>query len=531
MASEVIATGGSAEEFVRNLVECGLTGLADLRSEAGVLATSVSSGSALADRLVAAGKLTAYQASAILERRFGDLVMGNYEILTRLGAGGMGTVYKARHRRMKRIVALKVLSCEGDREEAFAQRFQREVETIARLTHSNIVMAFDADESDRGPFLVMEFIDGRDLASEVFQGGPLSVSDAVDCLLQAARGLEYAHAQGIVHRDIKPGNILRDTSGVIKVADLGLARLSDASGKSRSNTSLTQAGGIVGTLDYMPPEQALDSSAIDHRVDIYALGCTLHFLLLARPPYQAVSIMALLLKHREAPIPSLRDERPDVAPELDAIFRRMVAKAPGDRFSSTTAVVAALEGLKRSVQLNNTRPGTPTLRNTGPEMITSATVEYGAGQVSGSHDTSRVTLPAVANPPAPSGMDPVAGRVVVLAEPSRTQAGIIRRYLQQLGVGEVHATGSGREAVELAKRAGADALICSMHLSDMTGLQLAHTLLADPECTRVGFVLATSETETEEGLSLPQSPRAVLMPKPFDVQRLAASIAAVIQKE
>src|SRR5262249_12899390 len=154
-----------------------------------------------------AGHLTGYQADAVLDRRFDLLRIGNYTVLDRIGAGGMGTVFKAQHRRMKRIVALKILTRDAAEQGSFAQRFQREVETIAQLSHPNIVMAFDADECEAGHFLVMEFVNGRDLASEVKNGGPLSIADAIRCTIQAARGLEYAHAQGIIHRDIKPANL------------------------------------------------------------------------------------------------------------------------------------------------------------------------------------------------------------------------------------------------------------------------------------------------------------------------------------
>src|SRR5262249_42250832 len=152
-----------------------------------------------------------------------------------------------------------------------------EVETIARLSHPNIVMAFDADEAEAGHFLVMEFVNGQDLNREVLKNGPMQLALAIDCVVQAARGLEDAHSQNIVHRDIKPANLLRDRSGVVKVADLGLARLSAASGQG-GNSGLTQSGGLVGTLDYMPPEQALDATSTDHRADIYSLGGTLFFL-------------------------------------------------------------------------------------------------------------------------------------------------------------------------------------------------------------------------------------------------------------
>jgi serine/threonine-protein kinase len=485
----------SGAQFVQSLAESGLLDAADVLPDPGP------DGTVIAKSLVAAGKLTGYQADAVLGRRLGDLRIGNYEILDRLGAGGMGTVFKARHRRMKRVVALKVVSREVAQSGRFAERFQREVETIARLSHPNIVMAFDADEGEAGPFLVMEFVNGRDLASEVAQAGPLPVADAVDRILQAARGLEYAHAQGIIHRDIKPGNILRDAGGVVKVADLGLARLNAPDG-TPGNTSLTQAGTVVGTAEYMSPEQAIDSGQVDHRADVYSLGCTLYFLLAGRAPYQASSIMAMFLKHREAPIPNVRDARPDVPPELEAVARRMVAKAPDDRYQTMTDVVRALEQLQSRA---------------GP-----------AGAPVG----------AAAQPAAPA--DPLArtvavepaggtgGLTAVLVEPSRTQAGIICRYLQQLGMGAVHLAGSGREALEVAKRERAAVVVSSMHLGDMTGAQLAWYLLADRGCEGMGFVLATSATDSLEPGAIPDSPRVVVVPKPFDLPRLGQAIGSVV---
>src|SRR5262249_31434855 len=161
------------------------------------------------------------QAEVIGQRNFAELVIGNYEVLDRLGAGGMGTVFKARHRRMKRIVALKVLARTASQSATFLPRFQREVEGVARLSHPNILLAFDADEADVGHFLVMEFVNGRDLDTLVRDHGPPSVREAVSSVLQAARAMEYAHGQGVIHRDIKPANLLRDADGVIKVADLG----------------------------------------------------------------------------------------------------------------------------------------------------------------------------------------------------------------------------------------------------------------------------------------------------------------------
>jgi serine/threonine-protein kinase len=506
----------SRAQFAKNLAESGLLDAAILLPDSTPSLTP--DGAAAARELVNTGHLTPYQADAVLGGRFADLRMGNYEILDRLGAGGMGTVFKARHRRMKRIVALKLLSREVAASEKFLNRFQREIETIARLNHPNVVMAFDADEGEAGPFLVMEFVNGRDLATEVTTNGPLAVTDAVDRILQAARGLEYAHAQGIIHRDIKPGNILRDVTGVVKVADLGLARFRDPGTGSGCGTSLTQAGVVFGTVDYMSPEQAVDSGTVDQRADVYSLGCTLYFLLVGHPPYSGGSLMSIMLKHRDSQIPELRATRPEVPTQLEAIFRRMVAKQPEDRYPSMAGVIKDLEGAPtwgRSV--------IPTPRVSYDRTVELGALKPGAGLAD---DFAVGAGGAAAASVVPDSR--VAGLTAVIAEPSRTQVGIIRSYLQKLGFAAVHTSASGREAIEVIRRVGANVLISSLHLSDMTGAQLAAALLADPECAQVGFVLATSSADEEAASALPQSPRTVVMIKPFDLERLARSIASVV---
>jgi serine/threonine-protein kinase len=530
------------EEFVRNLSDSGLLSKDDLRQALNALADQgAPDGGALAHRLVGAGRLTAYQAVAVLERRFQDLRIGNYEVLDLLGKGGMGTVYKARHRRMKRVVALKVLAREAAGDGSFLQRFQREVETIAQLSHPNIVMAFDADEYDGGPFLVMEFVDGRDLATEVEQGGPLSVADAVDCAVQAARGLAYAHGRGLVHRDVKPANLLRDVSGVIKAADLGLARLNSPGPRGKS--SLTQAGGIVGTLDFMAPEQAVDSTAIDRRADVYSLGCTLYFLLTGRPPYQAPSLMGLLLMHRDAPLPSLSAARPDVPAALDAIWRRMAAKKPDDRFPDMAEAAQALEALQSAGPLPTAPPVgaaqppassqettvAPAPRTAEPPTAvrgspTGAPLDLGATVAAKSLEqlTQRAEAPG-----PPSDAPRVADLTVVLAEQSRVQAGIVRSYLQKLGVAAVHSAASGRQAAELTRQHRAQVLLSTMHLSDMTGVELGLALRADPACAGLGVILATTETDADRCGALRGAPRTVLLPKPFDQHQLAQALAQV----
>jgi phosphate ABC transporter phosphate-binding protein len=333
----------SREQFLQNLTDSGLYTADDLHQVlASIAETGESDGEALARRLVHSEQLTPYQADALLKGRRTDLRIGAYDVLDLLGRGAMGTVYKARHRTMKRVAAVKVLTPDVARGGSFAQRFQREVETLAQLSHPNVVMAYDAGQSSAGPFLAMEFVQGRDLASEVKASGYLSVADASDCILQAARGLGYAHSRGLVHRDVKPANLIRDTHGVVKLADLGLARMEALHAGDR-DSDLTQSGSFVGTVDFMSPEQAIDSSAVDHQADIYSLGCTLYFLLTGRPMYSGKTLMAILLKHGECPPPSLREARADVPEVLNAIYLRMVAKKPDDRHATMAEVIKDLE--------------------------------------------------------------------------------------------------------------------------------------------------------------------------------------------
>ena len=295
-----------------------------------------------ASALVKAGELTPYQARAIYQAKGKKLILGNYVILDKIGVGGMGRIYRAKHQRMDRIVALKVLPPEATDKEDAVQRFHQEVKAAARLLHPNIVMAFDADVANGLHFMVMEYVNGTDLSSLVKQQGRLSVQKSVDYILQTAHGLQYAHLQNVIHRDIKPGNLILDQFETVRVLDMGLARLNDAI-HSNSSISVTKPNIIMGTIDYMSPEQALNSKGVDERGDIYSLGMTLYFLLTGKPAFGGESAVERLLAHRDAPIPSLSAQRSDVNPKLDSIFQKMVAKSPEERHQSMEEVIRELE--------------------------------------------------------------------------------------------------------------------------------------------------------------------------------------------
>jgi len=271
-------------------------------------------------------------------------VLGEYELLEKVGAGVMSDVFKAVHRRMGRIAAVKVLSPAAVSSPEMVKRFRREVKTAALLAHPNIVSALDAAEANGCLFLVMEFVPGQDLAAILARQGPLNVAAALDYVLQAARGLEYAHARGVVHRNIKPGNLLVGLNGVVKVLDMGLARLEEPG--TPNAEPLTREGQMMGTVDYMAPEQAQNARQADGRADIYSLGCTLFRLLTGEVPFSGKNMVMKMLAHREHPVPSLVAARGDVPLALDVVFQRMLAKDARQRYQTMTEVIDALEACR-----------------------------------------------------------------------------------------------------------------------------------------------------------------------------------------
>ncbi len=267
-------------------------------------------------------------------------ILGQYELLRKIGSGGMGSVYKARHQHLRNIVAIKVLPPEKMAKPDAISRFENEIQAIGCLEHPNIVRATDAQEIDGLHFLVMEFVKGPDLQSLVKHHGPLDANTACELIRQAAAGLEVIFEKNLIHRDIKPSNLAITREGVLKILDLGLAKL-----KTDADNS-TQTGAVFGTLDYMSPEQTKDSKTVDIRTDIYSLGCTLYHLLTGSAPFEHhTSALVKLHAIWEEGFPELPADREDITEELRTVLRKMTARNPEDRFQTPVEVVVAMEAL------------------------------------------------------------------------------------------------------------------------------------------------------------------------------------------
>ncbi len=352
--------------------------------------------------------------------------LGDYRIVGRLGSGGMGAVYRAIHERMGREVAVKLLRPEIQKNPMLLQRFDREVRAAAKLSHPNIVAALDAREHEGLHFLVTELVEGRDLDQTVRLSGALPIVDAVECVLQAARGLSYAHSQGVIHRDIKPANLLRAKDGTVKILDMGLARLNNTD--PSTDVNLTGTGVMMGTAAYMPPEQARDTRKADARSDLYSLGCTLFYLLTGRTAFTGTTQMDMILSHVNQPIPSLRQINVQIPLAVDRIFQRLVAKNPDDRFQSADQLIPVLQSA-----LDDCRR--PSDHQTLVEQLQSMKLDSRSTSTAGSMENSAT---AVSSSDFKFATSEAATRATALPErKSKTESGRGKRNLLMAGGGGV----------------------------------------------------------------------------------------------
>jgi serine/threonine protein kinase len=284
--------------------------------------------------MIDAGLLTEWQAEKLLAGKHKGFMLGKYKLLRHLGKGGMSQVYLAEHTLMKRKVAIKVLPQNRVEDSTYLERFRTEARAAAKLDDPNIVRAYDIDNDGKTHYIVMEFVDGQDLHVLVRDKGPLAYEKAADYIAQVARGLAHAHEMGLVHRDIKPANCLVDKHETVKLLDMGLARLVD----DEASLTLENNENVLGTADYLAPEQALNSHKADARADIYSLGCTLYYLITGHPPFPEGTISERLLKHQVEQAPSIFKDRPDAPSMLVNICNRMMAKRADERYQTAAEV-------------------------------------------------------------------------------------------------------------------------------------------------------------------------------------------------
>lgn len=367
------------------------------------------------------------------EARIGTTLNAKWTLERLLGVGGMGAVYKAEHEILRKTVAVKVLTDHKD--QLTRERFHREARAAAALDHPNIVRTHDVGRDGDAHYLVMEYVDGQTLDQVVAAGGPLGVTAAADVIAQAAAGLQHAHERGFLHRDIKPGNLIRTPDGTVKLLDMGLARSMD---KTDELTAHLDKGAIVGTADYISPEQVMNDPKIDIRSDIYSLGATFYALLAGRPLFAGSTVSKLAQHQMKAP--TLSDLGAHVPPELRAIVARMIAKKPADRFQTPADVVAALDPWRSGAPPVTPRP-TRSARPKWPLWTAVGVTAVAIGVVL-AFAFAKGTNPPVAGKPAPAPAPPVAPPVlppVPTADPEplfRLDTALLKPFRQTKGVGD-----------------------------------------------------------------------------------------------
>jgi serine/threonine protein kinase len=334
----------SVESFLDYVERSGLVEADALSKQLALLrernAGNVPDAETVASQLIDAGLLTTWHVEKLMDRKHKGYFLGKYKLLRHIGSGGMSSVYLAEHTLMHRYRAIKVLPKTKVNDSSYLDRFHREAQATAALDHPNIVRAYDLDNDGDTHYIVMEYVEGRDLNAIVKQEGPLPLELACNYIAQSAEGLSHAHEASLIHRDVKPANLLVDPKGVVKILDLGLALFSDS---EEASLTVAHNENVLGTADYLAPEQAVNSHRVDHRADIYGLGCTLYFLLTGHPPFNDGTLAQRIAKHQTQMPEDIRKDRPECPRDLADICVKMMQKRPEKRYPTMTDVAAALE--------------------------------------------------------------------------------------------------------------------------------------------------------------------------------------------
>lgn len=448
---------------------------------------------ALLEFLVAEGLLTRYQASRLSSGKTFGLVLGNYRVLDRLGAGAMGVVYKAEHLRMRRVVAIKVLALPRDEDCHLLARFYSEMRAVAKLRHPHIVGAIDAGETQGNAddpvlhYFVMDYVQGQDLEAHVKQFGPLPPARACQIIYQAAAALDEAHKHNLVHRDIKPSNILLTADDQAQLLDFGLAMY--------FRNRMTEPGTLLGTIDYMAPEQARDASSVDVRADIYSLGATFFWCLTGQTPFPAKGSMAqdLIARLTQTP-PSVRSLRPDVAPELDDMVMQMMALDPEGRYATPQAVMRALLRFIRQDSL----------------------VSYSRS-----------------NPPArPAERSSTGGaasqRPWVLVVDDEEHIRLICRSFLHGDTMECDVAAGGTAALAMLAKQPYDLMLLDVNMPGMSGLELVRRVRENAPSANLKIIMFSGHMEGDDMAPLLQAGVDDFLTKPFTGVQLVARIKACL---
>jgi len=336
----------SAKSFLKILERSGIVAEERLKQELTSLKQKANGRTVktneLVEHLVESGLITNWHTDKLLAGKYKGFFLGKYKLLRHLGSGGMSSVYLAEHRISEQLRAIKVLPRKKVSDKSYLDRFYLEARAAASLNHPNVVRIYDICNENDTHYMVMEYVQGEDLYELVTANGVVEIKDAIKYVAQAAEGLTHAHQRDLVHRDIKPANLLKTTEGVVKILDLGLALVSQEDGES---LTVLHNEKVMGTADYLSPEQAVNSHNVDSRADIYSLGCTLYYLLAGHPPFPKGSLAQRIAMHQSKEPADLRESRPDCPDSLVLVCQKMMKKNPDERYQTCAEIKTALLGL------------------------------------------------------------------------------------------------------------------------------------------------------------------------------------------